>query len=132
MSEYAELPNMRVKTEQGLTYSYRDTGGDGIPLVLLQHFRGNLDNWDPALVDALGSGRRVVAFDNVGVAGSDGKPASTIGEMAAGALGFLDALKLQPVDLLGFSIGMPANLIAGPWFISQKMENLVGVDTSST
>jgi pimeloyl-ACP methyl ester carboxylesterase len=105
MSEYAELPNMRVKTEQGLTYSYRDTGGDGIPLVLLQHFRGNLDNWDPALVDALGSGRRVVAFDNVGVAGSDGKPASTIGEMAAGALGFLDALKLQPVDLLGFSIG---------------------------
>jgi pimeloyl-ACP methyl ester carboxylesterase len=105
MTQYAELPNLRVKTEWGLNYSYRDTGGDGIPLVLLQHFRGNLDNWDPALVDALGSSRRVVAFDNVGVAGSDGKAASTIAEMAAGALGFLDALKLQTVDLLGFSIG---------------------------
>jgi pimeloyl-ACP methyl ester carboxylesterase len=105
MTKYAELPNLRVKTEWGLNYCYRDTGGDGIPLVLLQHFRGNLDNWDPALVDALGSGRRVVAFDNLGVAGSLGQPASTIAEMAAGALGFLDALKLQTVDLLGFSIG---------------------------
>jgi hypothetical protein len=24
-----------------------------VPLVLLQHFRGNLDSWDPALIDAL-------------------------------------------------------------------------------
>jgi hypothetical protein len=24
--------------------------------VLLQHFRGNLDSWDPALIDALASG----------------------------------------------------------------------------
>ena len=28
-------------------------GEGGVPLVLLQHFRGNLDNWDPALIDAL-------------------------------------------------------------------------------
>ncbi len=27
------------------------------PLVLLQHFRGNLDNWDAALTDALARGR---------------------------------------------------------------------------
>jgi hypothetical protein len=25
----------------------------GLPLVMLQHFRGNIDNWDPALTDAL-------------------------------------------------------------------------------
>jgi signal transduction histidine kinase len=25
----------------------------GRPLVLLQHFRGNLENWDPELIDAL-------------------------------------------------------------------------------
>ena len=37
-----------------------------MPLVLLQHFRGNLDNWDPALIDALATDRRVVAFDNAG------------------------------------------------------------------
>jgi pimeloyl-ACP methyl ester carboxylesterase len=105
MTNYAQLPNLSVTTERGLKYSYRDTGGDGVPLILLQHFRGNLDNWDPALVDELGSGRRVVAFDNLGVAGSDGKAANTIAEMATGALAFLDALNLQKVDLLGFSIG---------------------------
>jgi pimeloyl-ACP methyl ester carboxylesterase len=105
MTKYAELPNLSVKTERGLNYFYRDTGGDGVPLVCLQHFRGNLDNWDPALVDEVGSARRVVAFDNVGVAGSGGTAPSTIAEMAAGALGFLDAMGLQKVDLLGFSIG---------------------------
>jgi protein-tyrosine-phosphatase len=41
-----------------------------VPLVLSQHFRGNLDNWDPALVDARAVSRCVMAFDNVGVAAS--------------------------------------------------------------
>jgi pimeloyl-ACP methyl ester carboxylesterase len=105
MMSYAELPNLTVHSKTGLRYSYRDTGGDGVPLVLLQHFRGTLDNWDPALVDELSSGRRVVAFDNVGVAGSEGVSPHTIAGMAAGALDFLDAMDLQTVDLLGFSIG---------------------------
>src|SRR4051794_18452650 len=105
MSGYLELPNLSVKTEGGVSYCYRDTGGADVPLLLLQHFRGNLDNWDPAFVDELGSGRRIIAFDNVGVAGSGGTPASTIAEMAAGALAFIDALNLQKVGLLGFSIG---------------------------
>jgi pimeloyl-ACP methyl ester carboxylesterase len=88
-----------------VTYCYRDTGGADVPLLLLQHFRGNLDNWDPAFVDELGSGRRVIAFDSVAVAGSGGTPASTVAEMVAGALAFLDALNAHKVDLLGFSIG---------------------------
>ena len=59
---YSELPNELVSAANGIDYAYRDTGGgDGaVPLVLLQHFRGNLDNWDPALVDALAARRRVV------------------------------------------------------------------------
>ncbi len=105
MTEYVELPNLSVKTDAGLTYAYRDTGGADLPLVLLQHFRGNLDSWDPALVDDLGSATRVLAFDNVGVGGTGGTPVSTIADMAAGALAFLDAMDLQTVNLLGFSIG---------------------------
>ena len=44
-----------VSAANGIDYVYRDSGGrEGtVPLVLLQHFRGNLDNWDPALIDAL-------------------------------------------------------------------------------
>src|ERR1700722_20193859 len=102
---YGELENLTVKSEGGLSFAYRDTGGDGRPLVLLQHFRGNLDNWDPSLIDDLAANRRVITFDYEGVAASEGKVAHTILETAMGSLRFLDAMNLDQVDLLGFSIG---------------------------
>ena len=102
---YSQLPNLSVTGKNGVAYAYRDTGGTGAVLLLLQHFRGNLDNWDPALVDALGSGRRVLTFDNVGVGGSSGATPSTVAAMARGALAFVDALGLDRLDMLGFSIG---------------------------
>ena len=107
---YSELPNERVSAANGVDYAYRDTAGDGqsgdgLPLVLLQHFRGNLDNWDPALIDALATARRVVTFDNAGVGGSDGTTPGTIEQMARDALAFLAAMGFSQVDLLGFSIG---------------------------
>jgi pimeloyl-ACP methyl ester carboxylesterase len=75
---YAGLPNNVVKAANGVSYAYRDSGGEGeLPLVLLQHFRGNLDNWDPALIDALAATRRVIAFDNAGVGGSAGTTPDT-------------------------------------------------------
>ena len=95
----------RATAENGVEYAYRDFGAGGVPLVLLQHFRGNLDNWDPALVDALAAERRVVAFDNVGVAATSGRTPSTIEAMAHDAITFVDALGLERIDLLGFSIG---------------------------
>jgi pimeloyl-ACP methyl ester carboxylesterase len=102
---YGELENLTVKSEGGLSFAYRDTGGDGRSLVLLQHFRGNLDNWDPALIDDLAANRRVITFDYEGVAGSEGNVAHTIAETAVSSLKFFDAMNLDQVDLLGFSIG---------------------------
>jgi pimeloyl-ACP methyl ester carboxylesterase len=65
---YADLPNRALSASNGVSYTYRDTGdAPGAPLVTLQHFRGNLDSWDPALIDALACKRRVIAFDNRGV-----------------------------------------------------------------
>jgi len=91
---------------KGVDYAYRATGAtDATPLVLLQHFRGNLDNWDPALIEALARGRRVTTFDNRGVAASTGSTPSTIAQMALDAIDFIDALDVGPVELLGFSIG---------------------------
>jgi pimeloyl-ACP methyl ester carboxylesterase len=94
-----------VEAPNGTRFAYRDVGSGEVPLVLLQHFRGNLDNWDPALIDALAQNRRVVAFDNTGVGASTGTTPHTIAEMARDAVTFLDALELAEVDLLGFSIG---------------------------
>jgi len=102
---YSGLANQRVRAANGVDYAYRDTGGGGVPLVLLQHFRGNLDNWDPALVDALAPARRVITFDNTGVGGSTGTTPDTVEQMARDAIAFLAALGLAQVDLLGFSIG---------------------------
>ena len=102
---YAVASTRRVTGENGIEYAYRDLGAGDVPLVLLQHFRGNLDNWDPALVDALAARRRVLAFDNVGVAATTGRTPNTIEAMAHGAFAFLEALNLERVDLLGFSIG---------------------------
>src|SRR5882672_8617572 len=53
---YTDASTQRVTAENGIEYAYRDVGDGDVPLVLLQHFRGNLDNWDPALIDALASG----------------------------------------------------------------------------
>jgi pimeloyl-ACP methyl ester carboxylesterase len=105
---YAELANATVKAANGIDCAYRDTGGgrEGVlPLVLLQHFRGNLDNWDPALIDALAATRRVITFDNAGVGGSAGTTPDTIEQMARDAIAFVAAMDFGQVDLLGFSIG---------------------------
>src|ERR1700749_2993757 len=102
---YAEALIQRITAHNGIEYAYRDLGEGDVPLVLLQHFRGNLDNWDPALVDALASSRRVVAFDNAGVGATTGTTPNTIEAMAHDAIAFVDAVGLQRVDLLGFSIG---------------------------
>ena len=86
MATYSSLPNNLAGAVNGIGYAYRDAGEGPVPLVLLQHFRGNLDNWDPALVDALAATRRVVAFDNAGVGGSTGTTPHVIEQMAHDAI----------------------------------------------
>ena len=103
---YVDAVTQLLSASNGVDYAYRTMGtSDRPPLVTLQHFRGNLDNWDPALIDALARGRRVVTFDNRGVASTSGTTPSTIAQMALDAIDFIDALGVGEVDLLGFSIG---------------------------
>jgi pimeloyl-ACP methyl ester carboxylesterase len=102
---YSVMPNKVVNAPNGIDYAYREVGEGAMPLVLLQHFRGNLDNWDPALIDALASHRHVVTFDNVGVGATTGRTPNTVEQMAHDAISFLSAMKLEQVDVLGFSIG---------------------------
>jgi pimeloyl-ACP methyl ester carboxylesterase len=102
---YAEASIERVVAENGIDYAFRDVGAGEVPLVLLQHFRGNLDNWDPALIDDLAAHRRVVTFDNRGVGGTTGVTPDTVEAMAHDAIAFVEAMGFAQVDLLGFSIG---------------------------
>ncbi|MCU1524916.1 MAG: alpha/beta hydrolase [Microbacteriaceae bacterium] len=101
----AELQH--VQGANGVSYAYRRLGraGEGVPLVFLQHFRGDIDNWDPALVDPIAAERDVILFDNVGIGASTGAVPSTVEEMARDAIAFIEALDLAQVDLFGFSLG---------------------------
>src|SRR5690348_4552732 len=106
VATYVDAETQTLSASNGIDYAFRITGQSvARPLVLLQHFRGNLDNWDPALIDALARGRRVITFDNRGVAASSGTTPNTITQMALDAIDFIDALAIGQVDLLGFSIG---------------------------
>jgi pimeloyl-ACP methyl ester carboxylesterase len=102
---YTETANQIAIAANGIEYAYREVGAGSVPLVLFQHFRGNLDNWDPALIDNLAEARRVITFDNAGVGGSSGVTPHTIEQMAHDAIAYLMALNLEPIDILGFSIG---------------------------
>jgi pimeloyl-ACP methyl ester carboxylesterase len=91
---------------EGTRFAYRRFGEPGsTPLVLLQHFMGNLDNYDPMITDALAMGREVILTDNAGVGLSTGKAPETVAGMGRDAASLIDALRLEQVDLFGFSMG---------------------------
>ncbi len=105
---FVAAPNAFVDAANGVRYCYRHVGTSTSgrpPLLLLQHFRGSLDSWDPLLVDELAAEREVIAVDNTGVGLSAGTTPSTVAEMARDAIAFCEASGLTRVDLLGFSLG---------------------------
>src|SRR5204863_2282349 len=91
-----------------VSFAYRRFGNKETTtpaLVMLQHFRGNLDNWDPALVDRLAEDREVVLLDNRGVGSSTGTVPDNVSDMARDVVRFASVLGLREIDLLGFSLG---------------------------
>jgi pimeloyl-ACP methyl ester carboxylesterase len=101
-----ETAPTRYVEGNGIRFAYRQLGpSSGTPLVLLQHFSGNIDAWDPAVVNALAADRPVIAFDNAGVGRSTGQTPDNVAAMARDAVSFINLLGLSEVDLLGFSLG---------------------------
>lgn len=92
-------------TDDGVTLTYRDSGGDGAPLVMVHGwsqtqamFRHQLDGFDGA--------RRVITYDQRGHGVSD-KPhhGYRIARLAQDLEQLLDHLGLDRVDALGHSMG---------------------------
>jgi pimeloyl-ACP methyl ester carboxylesterase len=93
-------------TIDGVQFAYRRFGAThGVPLLLLMHFRGTMDHWDPALVDTLGAARPVLLADNAGVGRSDGEVPKTFAGWAQHYIDILGALGIEQADVLGFSMG---------------------------
>jgi pimeloyl-ACP methyl ester carboxylesterase len=57
------------------------------------------------LVDSIAAHREVILLDNTGVGLSSGTVPVTVTQMARDAIAFLDAVNVERVDLLGYSLG---------------------------
>lgn len=77
----------------------------GTPLVLLNHWGANLDNFDPAIVDEFAAHRLVYALDYRGIGASEGQVRTSVAEMAEDMVAVIHALSSGPVVLLGFPLG---------------------------
>jgi pimeloyl-ACP methyl ester carboxylesterase len=92
---HVTAPTLFVEAN-GIRYAYRRFGEEtGVPLLFMQHFRGGLDHWDPAITDGFGRDRPVILFDNAGVASSSGETPGTVEAMADHARDFEGYAKLS-------------------------------------
>ncbi|KAF4124755.1 alpha/beta hydrolase fold [Geosmithia morbida] len=96
----------RFVTVGDIKFAYRQLGREyGVPLMLLMHFRGTMDDWDPALVDPLAQARPVLLIDNAGVGRSGGEVPKSLTTWAQHYVDVTSALGIQQVDVMGFSMG---------------------------
>lgn len=96
----------RTMVVAGERLAWRDLGPlQGTPVLLLTHLGATLDEWDPRIVDALARDHRVITVDLPGVGASTGTVPLDIATMAATARAVIEALNLDQVDVVGFSMG---------------------------
>ncbi|KAK0385454.1 hypothetical protein NLU13_7930 [Sarocladium strictum] len=106
MSTQQTARTQHVTSPSGAQYAYRRLGtGLGVPLVLLTHFRGVMDRWDPLFVNGLAAHRRIITVDYLGVGLSGGEVATSVRQSAADIEQFLELIDEHEIDLLGFSLG---------------------------
>lgn len=105
MTDWKTAPTEFIEAA-GTRFAYRRLGPDtGVPVVLLNHWAANLDNFDPRLVEGLAADRPVYALDYRGIGLSGGQAPLTIKDMSGDMIAAVRALGLGPVDLVGFSLG---------------------------
>jgi 3-oxoadipate enol-lactonase len=104
----------RVIEAAGIRLAYRAWGSPGAPPVVLLHGLGDgAADWD-GVAPAFARQRRVYAPDLRGHGRSDRPGDYSVELMEADMLGFLDALELDRVDLIGHSMGgLVGYLLAG-------------------
>jgi esterase len=88
----------------GLTFHYTDWGGSESPVVMLHGLSGHARTWDHTAA-ALSDRHHVLALDQRGHGDTDWAPQYGLRPMAQDLVGFLDALDLREVTLIGLSMG---------------------------
>jgi len=101
-----ETSPTRFVEASGIRFAYRRFGRPGgTPLLLLNYFAANLDNWDPRVTNGFAAEREVILVDYPGIGGSSGETPSTVAALTKDCVEFCRAVNLTRFDLLGFSLG---------------------------
>lgn len=87
----------------GARLPYWDTGGDGVPLILMHPFAGSLESWPTQQVAFAGAGFRVIAYSRRGVGSTS--PVTTPINHAEDLTRVLDKLGIQRAHLVTVSGG---------------------------
>ncbi|MDS4042879.1 MAG: alpha/beta hydrolase [Candidatus Competibacter sp.] len=113
----------------GRRIAYRSLG-DGPPLILCNRFRGVLDVWDPAFLDALAENFRVITFDFSGLGQSTGRATYERKALAKDAKDLADALDLERFVIGGWSLGgMAAQVVAARY--TERVTHMILIGTTS-
>ena len=98
------------------TELYYERRGEGEPLLLIQGLGGNTLHWGEAFLGGLVDAFELILYDHRG-AGRSGalEGEHTIADLAADAVGLLDALEVRSAHVVGISMGgMVAQELALP------------------
>jgi len=116
----------------GIALNYRWDGPDAGPVVMLSHSLGaDLSMWEPQVAPLTAAGYRLLRYDHRGhgrSAAPDGP--YTIEQLAADAVGLLDALGLARVHFCGLSMGGMVGQVLGARY-GQRLNSLTLCSTSS-
>ncbi len=96
------MPKVKVDDIQ----IYYEVKGEGFPLVMITGLGGNLEGWDPRLVEGLSKDFKLVMFDNRGAGRTDiSNREYTIRLFADDTAGLMNTLGTSKAHVLGISMG---------------------------
>ena len=111
--DFHQSAKTKYITVDNTKIAYRELGANtATPLIMISALGGSMDDWDPAITNALAQENKVILFDLSGVGLSEGETPDNIEDMATQTISFIKALGYKKVNLLGFSMGS---------FISQQI-----------
>ena len=83
--------------------AYRRFGKRGAPpLLVLNYFAANMDDWDPKITNGFAAARNVIILDHPGIGLSSGTTPSTVAAMTREFARFCRALDLTGFDTSDF------------------------------
>src|SRR5262245_29054849 len=94
---YADLPGVRLW--------YKDTGGNGVPVVFLHSNTGSSQNWEHQIPAFTAAGYRLIAFDRRGWGRTMAEPAAQPGTAADDLRALMKFLGVDRFHLIGTAGG---------------------------